>query len=270
MRHVISESSIYTIVILLSVFNTAFSQEIHYIKYGDSQYMTLDSSADFLQYDLKDSLDDGEWIVCSEEHFSLRNVSKCNVIIQASYCNSLRNGAYVRYIQKGQDNSSLKRMCVKSHYSNGVLDGSFQIWDGIILVSWGTYDNGKKVEVWRSFNPISGYTIESHYNSDTILSVVELRQGVIVSECNFELNKYIAYSDSGHVIAVTTFSADSGAYTTKYDGNGNKIAEGCGRFSETQVIQGYCSRGNPDALNWRNKCGLWHYYDKAGNIIKEE
>jgi antitoxin component YwqK of YwqJK toxin-antitoxin module len=134
----------------------------------------------------------------------------------------------------------------------------------------GTYDNGLKVGAWHSYNSQSGYTLESRYSKDTIISIREIKHGVVKTECNFETNTYRAYNDSSILIVLTIFSLDSGAYTIKYDENGNKIAEGCGRFYEAHVIQGYCARGYNLALQWRNECGTWIYYDTKGNIIKED
>lgn len=115
---------------------------------------------------------------------------RCNgkIIETGSFSNDQKEGEWITYSKKGG-------MVRKTHYTNGKLNGSVELWypDGKPKFS-GTFVNGKKNGIWNYYSEKGKACITGEYLSDKPINLwtIKDREGKkILVEYDYTSSKYI-------------------------------------------------------------------------------
>lgn len=265
----LKDSRLIVCIFFLGCSLNVFCQKVHTITYGSPLYMKFDERPNVLgNYILKDSLPDGKWVVVAPNSSQQKAGRSTDIVIEAYYFNGNKNGLYTVYDYRKQNKEIALVSTSITTYKEGILDGSYQLWNDSFLVERGQFVNGKKNGEWQSNDRVKKTILL--YRSDTLLSKEVIANGKTIANWSLTTNLYTGFDQYGHVASQTRFSPDEDPITFKYHSNDSIAESGYGQFMDVDILAAYESIYNVNTWLWRNKIGKWKYYDNLGNLIKEE
>jgi antitoxin component YwqK of YwqJK toxin-antitoxin module len=216
----------------------ANAQNIVELAYGDTSYMTIGSSI-FVwgDYFLKDSLADGLYIVYQNKYVvpskldqlgrsyytdtKYRNTK--HIECKARYVNGKKTGVVEYYSYPPSDDRTQNVESAFLTYSNGILDGTFKVYDGKKIKQSGKYSQTRKDSIWETYTE-GVLRSRAVYSMDTLLQIDKwFANGNKDCSWSFAGREYKQWHGNGQKKTVVIFNENGIAETHRYDDHGNEI-----------------------------------------------